>query len=87
MKLPMDVVQFDFDVEKREPIQDITTQKPQKVRVVLSQLNDYLNDLLGAPQPRPEWMTPNNIEKVGLPQDEKKAEVDSLINQFKSSES
>jgi chemotaxis regulatin CheY-phosphate phosphatase CheZ len=67
--------------------QDITTQKLQKVMVVLAQLNDYLNDLLGVPQPRPEWMTPKDIEKVGLVRDEKKAEVDSLVNQFKSSES
>jgi chemotaxis regulatin CheY-phosphate phosphatase CheZ len=66
--------------------QDITTQKLQKVMVVLAQLNDYLNDLLGAPQPRPEWMAPKDIENVGLTRDEKKAEVDSLINQFKSSE-
>jgi chemotaxis regulatin CheY-phosphate phosphatase CheZ len=67
--------------------QDITTQKLQKVMVILAQLNDYLNDLLGVPIPRPDWMAPKDIEKVGLMRDEKKAEVDSLIDQFKSKES
>jgi chemotaxis regulatin CheY-phosphate phosphatase CheZ len=67
--------------------QDITTQKLQKVMTVLAQLNDHLNDLLGVPQARPEWMNPPDIDKVRLIRDEKKAEVDSLINQFKSSES
>ncbi len=66
--------------------QDITTQKLQKVMTVLAQLNDYLNDLLGAPKPRPDWMAPKDIEKVGLVRDEKKAEVDSVINEFKSQE-
>jgi chemotaxis regulatin CheY-phosphate phosphatase CheZ len=64
--------------------QDITTQKLQKVMAILAELNDYLNELLGVPEPRPEWMAPKNIEKVELIKDEKKVEVDSLVNQFKS---
>lgn len=67
--------------------QDITSQKLQKVMSILAQLNDYLNDLLGAPEPRPEWMAPKNIEQVNLVRDEHKPDVDSVINEFKSKES
>jgi chemotaxis regulatin CheY-phosphate phosphatase CheZ len=66
--------------------QDITSQKLQKVMSILSELNDYLNDLLGVPEPRPDWMAPKHIEQVDLVKDKQKAHVDSLVKEFHEKE-
>ena len=66
--------------------QDITSQKLQKVMSILSELNDYLNELLGVPEPRPDWMAPKNIEQVDLVKDKRKAQVDSLVKEFHEKE-
>jgi hypothetical protein len=60
--------------------QDINRQKLIKVMHTLSQLNDYLNDLLGTSQKRTNFG--KEIEQKSLLKDEKKTEVDQLIEGF-----
>jgi hypothetical protein len=62
--------------------QDINTQKLYKVMAMLAELNDYLNDLVGFPAPRPKYVVAKNIDQVDLVKDQNKSQVDDLVKQF-----
>jgi hypothetical protein len=62
--------------------QDINTQKLYKVMSMLGELSDYLNDLVGFPNPRPKYVVASGIESVDLEKDKNKGDVDDLIKQF-----
>jgi hypothetical protein len=67
--------------------QDINRQKLMKVMHTLSQLNNYLNDLLGYDEPE-DGKPVNfgkNIESKTLATDLNKENVDDIVAQFKNS--
>lgn len=64
--------------------QDINTQKLYKVMAMLAELNDYLNDLVGFPRPRPTFLVAKNIEEADLVKDKNKSQVDDLVKQFQN---
>ncbi len=64
--------------------QDINTQKLRKVMAMLAELNDYLNELVGFPKPRPTFVVAKNIEGTDLVMDKNKAQVDALVKEFQN---
>ena len=64
--------------------QDINTQKLHKVMSMLTDLSDYLNDLVGVPDnARPSWVVTKGIENIELVEDKNKTDVDDLVKQFR----
>jgi hypothetical protein len=67
--------------------QDINTQKLYKVMAMLAELNDYLNELVGSPKSRPDFVVAKDIEGDDLAKDKNKLQVDELVKQFQCDQS